>query len=69
MKTCKQKLSKTITANMSADVPNRAWDEDELLPVLHFPLDLWRNICTHLENKRLISLKTYFQVYIVIIII
>jgi hypothetical protein len=64
MRTCKSKLSKTITANNSANVPNRAWEEDELPPTLHFPLDLWRTICTHLKNKRLISLTTYFKIYI-----
>jgi hypothetical protein len=69
MSTCKSKLSKTITANKLVDVPNRAWEEDELSPTLHFPFDLWQNICTHLENKRLISLTTYFKIYIYIAII
>jgi hypothetical protein len=44
----------------------RAWEEDKLSPFLPFPLDLWRNICTHLKNKRLISLITYFKIDIYI---
>jgi hypothetical protein len=42
---------------------DRAWEEDELSPYLHFPLDLWGNICTYFKNKRLISLTTYFKIY------
>jgi hypothetical protein len=41
MRTHKSKLSKTITTNKSVDVPDRAWEEDELSPAQHFPLDLW----------------------------
>jgi hypothetical protein len=50
---CKSKLSKTITANKLADVPDHAWEEDELLPALRFPLDLWRNICTYLKRQKI----------------
>jgi hypothetical protein len=50
-------------------VPEHVWEEDELSPFLPFPLDLWRNIYTHLKNKRLISLITYFNIYIYIVII
>jgi hypothetical protein len=56
MRTCKYKLSKTVNANKSADVPERVSEEEELLPFLPFPLYVWRNICTHLKNKRLIYL-------------
>jgi hypothetical protein len=40
-------------------MPERAWEEDELLLFLPFPVDLWQNICTYLKNKILISLITY----------
>jgi hypothetical protein len=63
MRTCKYKYNKTTTAKKLAHVPDRAWEEDELLPVLHFPLDLWLKICTYLKNKRLISFTTYFKIY------
>jgi hypothetical protein len=47
-------------------MPDRAREEDELSPILCFSLDLWQNICTHLKSKRLISLTTYFKIYIYI---
>jgi hypothetical protein len=52
-------------------MPEGASEEDKLWPFLPFPLDLWRNICTHLKNKRLLSLTTNFKIciYIVIIIV
>jgi hypothetical protein len=46
------------------DVSECALEEDELSPFLPFPLDLWQNICQHLKNKRLVSLITYFKIYI-----
>jgi hypothetical protein len=49
-------------------MPERACEEDKLLLFLPFPLDLWQNIYTHLKNKRLISLITYFKIYICIVI-
>jgi hypothetical protein len=49
-------------------MPERAWGEEELSPFLPLPLDLLRDICTHLKNKRLISLITYFNIYIYILI-
>jgi hypothetical protein len=43
MTMCK-KLSKIITSNKLADVPDHAWEEDELSHVLCFSLDLGRTI-------------------------
>jgi hypothetical protein len=49
-------------------VPERVWEEDELLPFLPFSLDLWRNICTVLKKKMSAFNNIFQDIYIYIYI-